>query len=45
MTQAAYQRLLATGPAPEDRRTLVSGDVRAVALLTGWIARAQRSTA
>ncbi|MDX6650654.1 MAG: hypothetical protein QOJ97_2605 [Solirubrobacteraceae bacterium] len=45
MTQAAYQRLLAAGPAPEDRRTLVSGDVRAVALLTGWIARAQRSTA
>jgi hypothetical protein len=45
MTQAAYQRLLAAGPAPEDRRTLVSGDVRAVALLTGWIARAQRTTA
>ncbi len=45
MTQAAYQRMLAGRPAPEDRRTLVSGDPAAVAALAGWIERAQRRAA
>ncbi|MDX6699197.1 MAG: hypothetical protein QOE65_2594 [Solirubrobacteraceae bacterium] len=45
MTQAAYQRLLAGRPAPNDRRTHITGDLATVATLTGWIERAQRSGA
>jgi hypothetical protein len=45
MTQAAYQRLLAGRSTPEDRATMVSGDLSAVGALTGWIERARRAGA
>jgi hypothetical protein len=45
MSQAAFQRLLAGRPSADDRRTHVAGDIAAVAVLTGWIERAQRQGA